>query len=207
MNEVFNEIFQQIFSKKNLSGIWEKRGSNEKFLDVNSEYPIRNIGNSSGGRTIEFLLSSNFGYFAKPLIYVNGDQMLFPKEFVEAPKLFHLGNFTHSPFRKEIDLLIGAFSLSSLTEAKKDQDVPEFAANGLQFEHLKAFDGTIQCYLKEESEFFEPRSIWKSELDDKPLAGFKLKENFPRVYPTTYSNSWYQKAASFRLLEILNPEV
>lgn len=206
MNEVFIEIFQQIFTKENLTQIWEKRGSIEKSFDLNSEYPVRNKGNSSGGRTIEILLSSNLGYFAKPLIFVNGDQMLFPNEFSETPKLFDLRNFTHSRFRKEIDLLIGAFSLSSLTEAKKDQDISQFSANGFQFEHLKAFDGTIQCYLNEEMDFFEPNALFKSDLDDKPLVGFKLKDNPPKVYPTTYTNSWYQKAASFRLLEILNPE-
>lgn len=206
MNELFSEIFQEVFSPSNLKTLLNHGNPSISLPPLETDFPVRATKNDAGSITIELFASSKFGDFYKPLAVLMDKKAIFPCEFWDLAKKINLMNFHFEGFRKEMDILIGAFSLTSLFEAEKNADVPEFTANGLKYEHVVAFDGTIQCFYKEKIIPGNPlQGLLRTELDDKPLAAFQLQKNPPMIFKTNFSKEWGDIAQSYRLLEIYNP--
>lgn len=196
MNYLFYDIFQEIFSPENLKILWLEHNSEIDQISIKTSFPIRVIKTKKEAFSIELFLNSSLGSFYKPLGLIHFKKIILPNEFFLIGNEMNLQEFRLTTFKKEIDILIGAFSQTSYHEALKNQDITDFTANSMIYEHLVAFDGTIQCFFKNDSE--------PSELDNKPIAGFKAGTNGLMVFATNFSKQWFDMAQDYRLLEIYN---
>lgn len=196
MDELFSEIFQEVFSTSNLNTLWENHYSSLDQIQIETSFPLRVIKIQPGIFNLELYLTSSNGDYYKPLASIQSKYIILPNEFISIGNESDLMEFKLKPYKKEIDILMGVFSLTSLNEALKNKDIPDFKANALNFEHVVALDGTIQCFYKNESE--------ATVLDDKPLAGFKVSTHPPMIFATNYSKQWFDTARNFRLLELYN---
>lgn len=114
MDEFMKECFLDAFSKTNIDKIWENKTSKTDILPIETDLPIRNKLNDIGTRNIEIMLQSPFGLMYKTLGLVENDQIIIPNEFSSLKSQVNFGNFKTFNFKREIDIMIGAFSLDSL---------------------------------------------------------------------------------------------
>ena len=84
-----------------------------------------------------------------------------------------------------------------------------YNTNGIDFEMVKAFDGTMQTFTKEKEglDFFSPISrLQQTELDGNPVSAFKLHSQPSGVFPTNNSHQWLERLAPQRLMAIMTIE-
>ena len=148
MDDFMKECFIEAFSKTNIDDIWKNRTSKTDILPIETDLPIRNKLNDVGTRNIEIMLQSPFGLMYKTLGLVENDQIIIPNEFNSLKSQVDFGNFKTFNFKREIDIMIGAFSMDSLLQAVGNEDVDLYKANGIDFEMVKAFDGTMHKHLQ-----------------------------------------------------------
>jgi hypothetical protein len=209
MDDFMKECFLEAFSKTNIDDIWENRTSKTDILPIETDLPIRNKLNDVGTRNIEIMLQSPFGLMYKTLGLVENDQIIIPNEFSSLKSQVDFGNFKTFNFKREIDIMIGAFSMDSLLRAVSNEDVDLYKANGIDFEMVKAFDGTMQTFTKEKEglDFFSPISrLQQTELDGSPISAFKLRSQPSGVFPTNNSHQWLERLAPQRLMAIMTME-
>lgn len=209
MDDFMKECFLEAFSKTNIDDIWENRTSKTDILPIETDLPIRNKLNDVGTRNIEIMLQSPFGLMYKTLGLVENDQIIIPNEFNSLKSQVDFGNFKTFNFKREIDIMIGAFSMDSLLQAVSNEDVDLYKANGIDFEMIKAFDGTMQTFTKEKEglDFFSPISrLQQTELDGSPISAFKLRSQPSGVFPTNNSHQWLERLAPQRLMAIMTME-
>lgn len=203
------ECFIEAFSKTNIDDIWKNRTSKTDILPIETDLPIRNKLNDVGTRNIEIMLQSPFGLMYKTLGLVENDQIIIPNEFNSLKSQVDFGNFKTFNFKREIDIMIGAFSMDSLLQAVGNEDVDLYKANGIDFEMVKAFDGTMQTFTKEKEglDFFNPLTrLQQTELDGNPVSAFKLRSQPSGVFPTNNSHQWLDRLAPQRLMAIFTME-
>ncbi|OBQ51765.1 hypothetical protein JJL45_11515 [Tamlana sp. s12] len=209
MDDFMKECFIEAFSKTNIDDIWKNRTSKTDILPIETDLPIRNKLNDVGTRNIEIMLQSPFGLMYKTLGLVENDQIIIPNEFNSLKSQVDFGNFKTFNFKREIDIMIGAFSMDSLLQAVGNEDVDLYKANGIDFEMVKAFDGTMQTFTKEKEglDFFNPLTrLQQTELDGNPISAFKLRSQPSGVFPTNNSHQWLDRLAPQRLMAIFTME-
>ncbi|MDZ7847503.1 MAG: hypothetical protein U5L96_12465 [Owenweeksia sp.] len=204
MDSFLGECFDQAFSQENLNKLWSERNSKVDILSLESDYPIRNKLNDHGSRTVELFSQSEFGFFSYPLALVLGEKLCFPNEFTEFVVNRDLIEFERAEFHREVDILIGAFSILALKSALKNKDF-DFETNNIQYELVKTDQGSMQCFakVKEGLEAFSPLAVLeRSELDGKPLVIFDTKDGKRDVLPTQNTEKWIRVCISQRLLQL-----
>ncbi|WP_100628022.1 hypothetical protein [Algoriphagus formosus] len=207
-NQTQNLIIEAL-SPENLEIIWKNKTSKKEMIPLKSELPLRNVLNPNGTRNIEIILSTDYGYFSKTLALVEKSDIIFPNEYLSSVKNIDLGGFNDHSFKREIDLLIGAFSLETMFLAFDQKDVNSYKANGLTYELVVAFDGSIQCFevsgRTKALGMFDPYlKLTSTEFDEKPLSSFKITDQGLGVYPTNFTNPWVEQLAPQRLLQTFN---
>lgn len=204
------ELFiQEVFTPGNIKIMWDNKTSQKELVHLNSDFPIRNVLNEKGTRNIELIVNTDYGFFTKTLALIEDTNILFPKEFSQITRNINFGNFSKFGFKREIELLIGAFSLETLFLAVNQEDVESYDANGLEFELIKAYDGSIQCFeIANRSKglgMFDPYArLTSTEFDEKPLSSFKITNQGLGAYPTNYTHTWVERLVPQRLLQTFN---
>jgi hypothetical protein len=210
MNELFKDCVNEVFTNKNLITLWDKRNSKEDIIGLDTELPIRFKLNDKGTRNVELMLQSQFGFYYKTIALIENEDILFPRAFDKLIGRFDLKNFKRFGLKPEINVMIGAFSMESLAYAIKNEDVDSYKSNDTNFELVKAFDGTMQTFVKEENNslmsFSFESNLYKSQLDDVAVSAFKFNNGNSGVYPTNDTHTWLERLSPQRLLEIFTIE-
>lgn len=207
--DTLNGCFEEVIKK--IDTLWDFKNSTSDIINLDSDMPIRYKRNEVGTRNIELFLECQFGFYTKTIALVENDNLIISKEFEEFVKTTpksNFKNFNQQFFRKEVNLLMGAFSINTLMNACKQTDI-EYSSYNQNFELLKAFDNTMQCFLKNENTdfgMFSPLGqLEKTDLDDAALSAFVFKNGL-EVFPTEDTHSWLDRLKSQRLLEIFTIE-
>jgi hypothetical protein len=210
MNDFLKDCVEEVFTEKNLNTLWINRQSKQDIIGLETDLPIRYKLNNVGTRNIELMLQSQFGFYYKTIGLIEDTNILFSREFDSLTNQIDFKNFKKYGMKSEINVMIGAFSMDSLLFAIKNEDVEEYTSNGGTYEMLKAFDGTMQTFVKQkETSFFDfsPLSdFYQSELDGEAISAFKFNSQQSGVFPTNSSHKWLESLAPKRLLEIFTIE-
>jgi hypothetical protein len=190
--------------------LWQNRQSKQDIIGLETDLPIRYKLNDVGTRNIELMLKSRFGLYYKTIALIEDTNILFPREFDELTNKIDFQNFKKFGMKSEINVMIGAFSMDSLLLAIQNEDVEEYNSNGGTYEMYKAFDGTMQTFVKQKDgnlSIFSPFSnLYQSDLDGEAISAFRLQDANQDILGTTNSNSWLQRLIPQRLLEIYTIE-
>lgn len=211
MEQLLVECVNETFSETNLKTLWDNRQSNQDIIGLETELPIRFKLNDKGTRNIELMLQSQFGFYYKTIALVEDTNILFPRQFDTLTNQIDFKGFKKYGMKSEINVMIGAFSMESLSYAIKNEDVDEYKSNGGKLEMVKAFDGTMQTFVKTEdsfaiSSFSLTGGMYSSELDGEPVSSFNFTNGNSGVYPTNNTHQWLERLAPQRLLEIFTIE-
>lgn len=210
MNQLLKDCVDEAFTHKNLITLWENRQSNQDIIGLDTELPIRYKSNDKGTRNVELMLQSQFGFYYKTIALIEDVNILFPREFDSLTNSMDFGNFKKHGMKSEINIMIGAFSMESLQLAIKNDDVEEYISNGGTYELIKASDGTMQTFVKQENSgifgYSPLKKFYQSELDEEALSAFKFNGEQSGVFPTNSTHKWLETLAPQRLLEIFTIE-
>jgi hypothetical protein len=210
MNDFLKDCVAEVFTEENFITLWQNRQSKQEIIGLETDLPIRYKLNDVGTRNIELMLQSQFGFYYKTIALIEDTNILFPREFDDLTSRVDFKNFKKYGMKSEINVMIGAFSMDSLMLAIKNEDVEKYTSNGATYELLKASDGTMQTFVKEEeSGFFNfsPLSnLYRSELDDEAISAFKFNSQQSGVFPTNATHKWLDKLVPQRLLETFTIE-
>lgn len=210
MTGFLKDCVEEVFTKENLNTLWLNRQSKQDIIELNTDLPIRYKLNDVGTRNIELMLQSQFGLYNKTIALIEDENILFPREFDSLTYQIDFKNFKKYGMKSEINVMIGAFSMDSLLLAIKSENVEEYTSNGGTYEMLKAFDGTMQTFVKQkESALFDfslLSNLFQSELDGEALSAFKFNNQQSGVFPTNTTHKWLERLAPQRLLEIFTIE-
>ncbi len=210
MTGFLKDCVEEVFTKENLNTLWLNRQSKQDIIELNTDLPIRYKLNDVGTRNIELMLQSQFGLYNKTIALIEDENILFPREFDSLTYKIDFKNFKKYGMKSEINVMIGAFSMDSLLLAIKSENVEEYTSNGGTYEMLKAFDGTMQTFVKQkESALFDfslLSNLFQSELDGEALSAFKFNNQQSGVFPTNTTHKWLERLAPQRLLEIFTIE-
>lgn len=210
MNDFFQDCVKEVFSIENLNTLWSNRQSKQDIIGLECDLPIRYKLNDVGTRNIELMLQSQFGFYYKTIALIEDTNILFPREFDSLTNHTDFKNFKKYGMKSEINVMIGAFSMDSLVLAIKSNDVEEYNSNGGTYEMLKAFDGTMQTFVKQKEgglfEFSPQSNFYQSELDGEALSAFKFNSQQSGVFPTNNTHKWLESLVPKRLLEIFTIE-
>lgn len=209
MKELFTDCLNEVFTTENLKTIWENRQSEKDIIGLETDLPIRYKRNDIGTRNIELMLQSQFGFYYKTIALVENENLLFPRAFDEIIGMRDLGSFKKFGVKPEINVMIGGFSMETLSFAVKNED--EYETNGGKMEMVKAFDGTMQTFVKSENSFaissFNLTSgLYVSDLDDGAVSSFNFTNGNSGVFPTNNTYKWLERLVPQRLMEIFTIE-
>lgn len=207
--DILNKCFEEILNKIDI--LWDCKNSTSDIINLDSDMPIRYKRNDVGTRNVELFLECQFGFYTKTIALVENENLIISKEFEElvkkTPKI-KFKNFNQLFFSNEINILMGAYSLNTLLNAIKQTDI-EFSSYNQNFELLKAYDNTMQCFLKTKHAdygMFSPLGrLEKTDLDDVALSAFVFRNGL-EVFPTEDTHAWLDKLKTQRLLEIFTIE-
>ena len=206
MTDFLKNCVEEVFTIENLNTLWLNRQSKQDIIGLETDLPIRYKLNDVGTRNIELMLQSKFGFYYKTIALIEDENILFPREFDSLTNQIDFQSFKKYGMKSEINVMIGAFSMDSLLLAIKNEDVEEYISNGIKYEMLKTFDGTLQTFVKEKKNSFfslsSESNFYVSELDGKAISAFKLNNNNQDILGTKDSNVWLQRLIPLRLLEI-----
>ena len=212
MNDFLKDCLSQTFTNQNLQTIWNEKNSDKDIVVLETDLPIRYKKNLVGSRNIELMSQSQFGVSYKTIALVEDENMLLSREFYELSNGVNFGNFNKHGFKSEINVMMGAFSIQSLILASQGSDVNEYVSNGGQLEMVKAFDGTMQNFVKQPDNPFSISSMKilpddnDSSLDGQPLASFDFTDGNSGVRPTNGTHQWLERLVPQRLIEIFTIE-
>lgn len=209
MDQFLQECINEAFTPENLNIIWENRNSTQDIIGLDTDLPIRYKLNDMGTRNVELMMQSQFGFYYKTIALIEDTDVLFPRIFDRLTNGINLNGFKKQGLKAEINVMIGAFSMESLSNAVKQTDLDSFEVNDTEFEMIKAFDGTMQTFLKEKSggvlDFSLSNQLYRSSLDGVAISAFKFNTG-TQIFPTNNSHAWLEKLAPQRLLEIFTIE-
>lgn len=210
MTDFLKDCVEEVFTKENLNTLWLNRQSKQDIIGLETDLPIRYKLNDVGTRNVELMLQSQFGFYYKTIALIEDENILFPREFDSLTNQIDFKNFKKYGMKSEINVMIGAFSMDSLLLAIKSEDVEEYTSNGGTYEMLKAFDGTMQTFVKQKEtalfDFSLLSNFYQSELDGEALSAFKFNNQQSGVFPTNTTHKWLERLAPQRLLEIFTIE-
>ncbi|MEK8181243.1 hypothetical protein WMW71_12900 [Flavobacterium buctense] len=210
MNDFLKDCVEEVFTEENLNTLWINRQSKQDIIGLETDLPIRYKLNDVGTRNIELMLQSQFGFYYKTIGLIEDTNILFSREFDSLTNQIDFKNFKKYGMKSEINVMIGAFSMDSLLLAIKSEDVEEYTSNGGTYEMLKAFDGTMQTFVKQKEtalfDFSPLSNFYQSELDGEALSAFKFNNQQSGVFPTNTTHKWLERLAPQRLLEIFTIE-
>ncbi|WP_299064794.1 hypothetical protein [uncultured Polaribacter sp.] len=211
MKEFFTECLNETFTSSNLKILWENKQSDKDIIGLETNLPIRYKRNEVGTRNIELMLQSNFGFYYKTIALVENENLLFPRAFDDIIGWKDLGNFKKFGLKSEINVMIAGFSMETLSFAVKNEDKDEYESNGGKMELIKAFDGTMQTFVKPKKRFsvesFDPLShLDRSSLDGEAISSFNFTNGNSGVYPTNNTHNWLERLVPQRLMEIFTIE-
>ncbi|MCD8401380.1 hypothetical protein [Tenacibaculum finnmarkense] len=191
--------------------LWENKQSDKDIIGLETNLPIRYKRNDVGTRNIELMLQSNFGFYYKTIALVENEKLLFPRAFDDIIGRRDLGNFKKFGLKSEINVMIAGFSMETLSFAVQNEDKDEYESNGGKMELIKAFDGTMQTFVKPEKGFsvesFDSFShLYRSSLDDEAISSFNFTNGNSGVYPTNNTHKWLERLVPQRLVEIFTIE-
>lgn len=211
MKDLFTECLNETFTSSNLKTLWENKQSDKDIIGLETNLPIRYKRNDVGTRNIELMLQSNFGFYYKTIALVENEKLLFPRAFDDIIGRRDLGNFKKFGLKSEINVMIAGFSMETLSFAVQNEDKDEYESNGGKMELIKAFDGTMQTFVKPEKGFsvesFDSFShLYRSSLDDEAISSFNFTNGNSGVYPTNNTHKWLERLVPQRLVEIFTIE-
>ena len=211
MNDFLKDCIEDAFTSKNLNTLWLNRQSKQDIIGLETDLPIRYKLNDKGTRNIELMLESQFGFYYKTIALVEDTNILFPRQFEALTNQINFKGFKKYGMKPEINVMIGAFSMETLSYAMKNEDVEEYKSNDGKLELVKAFDGTMQTFVKTEdsfamSSFSLTSGMFSSELDNEAVSSFNFTNGNSGIYPTKNSHQWLDRLAPQRLLEIFTIE-
>jgi hypothetical protein len=211
MNDLLKDCVEEVFTDENLNTLWLNRQSKQDIIGLETDLPIRYKLNDKGTRNIELMLQSQFGFYYKTIALVEDTNILFPRQFDTLTNQIDFKGFKKYGMKSEINVMIGAFSMESLNYAIKNEDVDEYTSNGGKLEMVKAFDGTMQTFVKTEenfaiSNFSLTRGLYSSELDGEAVSSFNFTNGNSGVYPTNNTHQWLERLVPQRLMEIFTIE-
>ena len=211
MNDFLKDCIEDAFTSKNLNTLWLNRQSKQDIIGLETDLPIRYKLNDKGTRNIELMLESQFGFYYKTIALVEDTNILFPRQFEALTNQINFKGFKKYGMKPEINVMIGAFSMETLSYAMKNEDVEEYKSNDGKLELVKAFDGTMQTFVKTEdsfamSSFSLTSGMFSSELDNEAVSLFNFTNGNSGIYPTKNSHQWLDRLAPQRLLEIFTIE-
>lgn len=209
MEKFLQDCINETFTKENIHTIWENRNSNSDIIGLETELPIRYKLNDKGTRNVEIMMQSQFGFYYKTIAMIEDTDILFPRIFDRLTNTLDLNGFKKYGLKAEINVMMGAFSMESLSNAVKQTDINLYKSNDTEFEIVKAFDGTMQTFVKEKSggafDFSFSDQLYSSSLDGVAVSAFKFN-NGMQVFPTNDSHTLLENLAPQRLLEIFTIE-
>ncbi|WP_028284050.1 hypothetical protein [Olleya marilimosa] len=211
MNDLLKDCVEEVFTDENLNTLWLNRQSKQDIIGLETDLPIRYKLNDKGTRNIELMLQSQFGFYYKTIALVEDTNILFPRQFDALTNQIDFKGFKKYGMKSEINVMIGAFSMESLSYAIKSEDVDEYTTNGGKLEMVKAFDGTMQTFVKTEdsfaiSSFSLTSGLYSSELDGEAVSSFNFTNGNSGVYPTNNTHQWLERLVPQRLMEIFTIE-
>jgi len=211
MNDLLKDCVEEVFTDENLNTLWLNRQSEQDIIGLETDLPIRYKLNDKGTRNIELMLQSQFGFYYKTIALVEDTNILFPRQFDALTSQIDFKGFKKYGMKSEINVMIGAFSMESLNYAIKNEDVDEYTSNGGKLEMVKAFDGTMQTFVKTEdsfaiSSFSLTSGLYSSELDDEAVSSFNFTNGNSGVFPTNNTHQWLERLVPQRLIEIFTIE-
>lgn len=209
MENFLQDCINEAFTKQNVKTIWENRKSNEDIIGLETDLPIRYKLNDKGSRNVEIMMQSQFGFFYKTIAMIEDSDILFPRIFDRLSNRIDLNGFKKYGLKAEINVMMGAFSIESLSNAVKQTDIDLYKSNDTEFEMIKAFDGTMQTFVKEKTggafDFSFSDQIYSSSLDGVAVSAFKFNSGL-QVFPTNDSHTWLERLVPQRLLEVFTIE-
>lgn len=209
MENFLQDCINEAFTKQNVKTIWENRNSNEDIIGLETDLPIRYKLNGKGSRNVEIMMQSQFGFFYKTIAMIEDSDILFPRIFDRLSNRIDLNGFKKYGLKAEINVMMGAFSIESLSNAVKQTDIDLFKSNDTEFEMIKAFDGTMQTFVKEKAggafDFSFSDQLYSSSLDGVAVSAFKFNSGL-QVFPTNDSHTWLERLVPQRLLEVFTIE-
>jgi hypothetical protein len=211
MNDLLKDCVEEVFTDENLNTLWLNRQSKQDIIGLETDLPIRYKLNDKGTRNIELMLQSQFGFYYKTIALVEDTNILFPRQFDALTNQIDFKGFKKYGMKSEINVMIGAFSMESLSYAIKSEDVDEYTTNGGKLEMVKAFDGTMQTFVKTEdsfaiSSFSLTSGLYSSELDGEAVSSFNFTNGNSGVFPTNNTHQWLERLVPQRLMEIFTIE-
>jgi hypothetical protein len=211
MNDLLKDCVEEVFTDENLNTLWLNRQSKQDIIGLETDLPIRYKLNEKGTRNIELMLQSQFGFYYKTIALVEDTNILFPRQFDALTNQIDFKGFKKYGMKSEINVMIGAFSMESLSYAIKSEDVDEYSSNGGKLEMVKALDGTMQTFVKTEDSFaissFSLKSgLYSSELDGGAVSSFNFTNGNSGVFPTNNTHQWLERLVPQRLIEIFTIE-
>jgi hypothetical protein len=211
MNDLLKDCVEEVFTDENLNTLWLNRQSKQDIIGLETDLPIRYKLNDKGTRNIELMLQSQFGFYYKTIALVEDTNILFPRQFDALTNQIDFKGFKKYGMKSEINVMIGAFSMESLSYAIKSEDVDEYTSNGGKLEMVKAFDGTMQTFVKTEdsfaiSSFSLTSGLYSSELDGEAVSSFNFTNGNSGVSPTNNTHQWLERLVPQRLMEIFTIE-
>jgi len=191
MENFFKACIESTFTNENLNMLWLNRQSKQDIIGLETDLPIRYKLNDKGTRNIELMLESQFGFYYKTMALVEDTNILFPRQFEALTTQINFKGFKKY--------------------AMKNEDVEEYKSNDGKLELVKAFDGTMQTFVKTEdsfamSSFSLTSGMFSSELDNEAVSSFNFTNGNSGIYPTKNSHQWLDRLAPQRLLEIFTIE-
>lgn len=209
MEQFLQDCIREAFSSENLNTIWENRTSNQDIIGLNTDLPLRYKLNAKGTRNVELMMQSQYGFYYRTIALVEDTDILFPRAFDRLTNGTKLNGFKKYGLKAEINVMMGAFSMESLSNATRQTDVGLYKSNDAEFEMVKAFDGTMQTFVKEKSgglmDFSFDDQLYSSSLDGVPVSAFKFDKG-TQIFPTKNSHNWLEKLVPQRLLEVFTIE-
>lgn len=205
------ELLKEVFNITNNDILWKNRNSSTDIIALDTDENIRFKLNSQGGRNIELMTFSQVGVSYRTIALVENNEVYLPKEFYEASNQINIRWFTKKELSEEYNIIIGAFSLKSLIYSMQGQDA-DYSSNNIDFEMVKAFDGTIQNFTKIDENPFSISSMNilglsnDGSLNGKPLVSFDFTNGNSGVNPTRTSHSFLVELVKKRLVEIYTIE-
>lgn len=208
--EFIEECLQEIFKEENLEIIWKNRNNKEDIIALNTILPMRYKKNDLNGRNVEVFINSKIGDFCSTLFIIENDNFYFPINIYKLANEFlseyeKIDEISHC-FRREYQILMGAFSMESYEQASKNTDIESYFSYGIEFEILKAFDGTLQTFTKESNvdymRFSGFHKLEKTSLDEVAISAFVRVNNYLELHPTLDSRDWVEILKKKRLLEL-----
>nr|WP_315141924.1 hypothetical protein [uncultured Flavobacterium sp.] len=211
-NELIELCLEEIFTDENITTIWECRNSDEDIIALNTYLPIRYKKNNLKGRNIEIARGSEIGNFYSTIILVENDNFFFPSSVYKLANRFfgeyHKLYSVSQTFRREYQILMGAFSVQSFYHAFSSIYNEPYHSYEIEFKITKSYDGFFETFInKSYFDYSNQDEFILTSLEEVPLSKFKKDYNLISPFHYThYTSRWVNILIQKRLLELYTKE-